>query len=114
MNSELSNHMSASHNELDSIKILIKEKWWKSDENWLSNEDWTKLSTYERTMLRFKFSFSHLNVDTFTWSKFSFAEKKEFIRRKRRWIQEHMKRATENQKKMMSFWKTRFRWKKMI
>ena len=27
MNSELSNHMSASHNELDSIKILIKEKW---------------------------------------------------------------------------------------
>ena len=114
MNSELSNHMSASHNELDSIKILIKEKWWKSDENWLSNEDWTKLSTYERRMLRFKFSFSHLNVDTFTWSKFSFAEKKEFIRRKRRWIQEHMKRATENQKKMMSFWKTRFRWKKMI
>ena len=83
MNSELSNHMSASHNELDSIKILIKEKWWKSDEN-------------------------------FTCSKFSFAEKKEFIRRKRRWIQEHMKRATENQKKMMSFWKTRFRWKKMI
>lgn len=60
--------MSASHNELDSIKILIKEKWWKSDEN-------------------------------FTLSKFSFAEKKEFIRRKRRWIQEHMKRATENQKK---------------
>ena len=83
MNSELSNHMSASHNELDSIKILIKEKWWKSDEN-------------------------------FTLSKFSFAEKKEFIRRKRRWIQEHMKRATENQIKMMSFWKTRFRWKKMI
>ena len=83
MNSELSNHMSASHNELDSIKILIKEKWWKSDEN-------------------------------FTLSKFSFAEKKEFIRRKRGWIQEHMKRAIENQKKMMSFWKTRFRWKKMI
>ena len=40
--------MSASHNELDSIKILIKEKWWKSDEN-------------------------------FTWSKFSFAEKKNLL-----------------------------------
>jgi hypothetical protein len=114
INSELSNHMSASHNELDSLKYLIKKKWWKSDENWLSNEDWTKLSVYERTMLRFKFSYSHLNLDAFTWSKFSFSEKNEFIRRKRRWIKEHMKGASEEQKKMMSFWKSRFRWKKKI
>lgn len=114
INLDLSNHMSASLNGLDSIKALIKKKWWKSDENWLSNEDWTKLSVYERTMLRFKFSYSHLNLDAFTWSKFSFAEKNEFIRRKRRWIKEHMKGASEEQKKMMNFWKSRFRWKKKI
>ncbi len=109
-----SNRMSASRNELDGVKDLIRDRWWKSEENWLSNDDWTKLSIYERTMLRFKFSFSHLNVDAFTWSKFSHMEKNEFIRRKRRWIQEHIKSATENQKKMMFFWKSRFRWKKMI
>ena len=114
INSELSNHRSASHNELDSLKSLIRDRWWKSDENWLSNEDWTKLSIYERTMLRFKFSYSHLNLDAFTWSKFSFNEKSEFIRRKRRWIREHMKGASEKQKKMMNFWKSRFKWRKKI
>jgi len=113
-NLDCSNHMSASHNELDSIKNLIREKCWKSDENWLSNEDWTKLSIFDRTMLRFKFSFSHLNVDAFTWNKFSYNEKTEFSRRKKRWIKEHMKSATDSQKKMMVFWKSRFRWKKMI
>jgi len=113
-NCDCSNYMSASHNELDSIKNLIREKWWKGDENWLPNEDWTKLSLFIRTMLRFKFSYSHLNVDAFTWSKFNYLEKSEFIKRKRRWIQEHMKSATDSQKKMMLFWKTRFRWKKKI
>ena len=109
-----SNRMSASHNVLDDVKGLIKDRWWKSEENWLTNEDWTKLSIYERTMLRFKFSFSHLNVDAFTWNKFSYNEKTEFSRRKKRWIKEHMKSATDSQKKMMVFWKSRFRWKKMI
>ena len=114
LNSELSNHKSASLNELDSLKALIRDRWWKSDENWLSNEDWTKLSIYERTMLRFKFSYSHLNLDAFTWSKFSFNEKNDFIRRKRRWIKEHMKEASEKQIKMMNFWKSRFKWRKKI
>ena len=114
INSEPSNYMSASHSELDSIKALIRERWWKSEENWLSNEDWTKLSLFERTMLRFKFSYSHLNVDAFTWSKFSYLEKNEFRRRKKRWINEHMKKASESQMKMLKFWKSRFRWKKMI
>ena len=113
-NLDCSNHMGASHSELDSIKSLIREKWWKSDENWLPNEDWTKLSIFDRTMLRFKFSFSHLNVDAFTWNKFSYNEKTEFSRRKKRWMKEHMKSATDSQKKMMNFWRSRFRWKKMI
>lgn len=113
-NSDLSNNTDTDRKELDSLRNLIRERWWKGDENWLPDYDWTKLSVFERTMLRFKFSYSHLNVDAFTWNKFSIMEKNEFIRRKRRWIKEHTKGANEGQKKMMHFWKSRFRWKKQI
>lgn len=78
---------------------------------WIEMSAWKKMSIYEKLILRFNFSCTHLNVDKETWDFLSKEEKADFACRRKRWINVFRRHANRKELKKLKFWRTRYRFK---
>ena len=85
-----------------------------SKTDWIDQSTWNLMSKYEKIILRFNFSCTHLNLDSKTWMDLSRDQKIDFSNRRKRWIRINRRNFSIKDKKDFEFWKNRYRFKGKI
>ena len=97
-----------------SLNKSFLDKSCLSKTEWIDQSTWNSMSKYEKIILRFNFSCTHLNLDSKTWMELSRDQKIDFSNRRKRWIRVNKRNFNEKDKKDLKFWKNRYRFKGKI
>ena len=97
-----------------SLNKSFLDKSCLSKTDWIDQSTWNSMSKYEKIIMRFNFSCTHLNLDPKTWMDLSRDQKIDFSNRRKRWIRVNRRNFNEKDKKDLKFWKNRYRFKGKI
>lgn len=86
----------------------------KNKNVWIEEEEWKKLTEYERVMRRFNFSIGHQWVDPIYWTKFSREERNKFKRRRKIWWNREWKKWTSKQISIANYWRRRVKFNGLV
>ncbi len=89
--------------------LLLKNK-----NVWIEEEEWKKLTDYERVIRRFNFSIGHQWVDPIYWTKFSREERNKFKRRRKIWWNMERKKWTSKQISIANYWRRRVKFNGLV
>ena len=89
--------------------LLLKNK-----NVWIEEEEWKKLTEYERVIRRFNFSIGHQWVDPIYWTKFSREERNKFKRRRKIWWNMEKKKWTSKQIRIANYWRRRVKFNGLV
>lgn len=81
---------------------------------WIEEEEWKKLTEYERVIRRFNFSIGHQWVDPIYWTKFSREERNKFKRRRKIWWNREWKKWTSKQISIANYWRRRVKFNGLV
>lgn len=87
----------------------------KNNKNlWIEEEEWRKLTEYERVICRFNFSIGHQWVDPIYWSKFSSEERNKFKRRRKIWWNKEKGKWSSRQIRVANYWRRRVKFNGLV
>lgn len=86
----------------------------KNKNVWIEEEEWKKLTEYERVIRRFNFSIGHQWVDPIYWTKFSREERNKFKRRRKIWWNREWKKWTSKQISIANYWRRRVKFNGLV
>ena len=86
----------------------------KNKNIWIEEEEWKKLTEYERVIRRFNFSIGHQWVDPIYWTKFSREERNKFKRSRKIWWNRERKKWTSKQISIANYWRRRVKFNGLV
>lgn len=86
----------------------------KNKNIWIEENEWKKLTEYERVICRFNFSIGHQWVDPIYWSKFSRDERNKFKRRRKLWWNKEKEKWSSKQIAIANYWRRRVKFNGLV